>query len=467
MIRFLFSSVLFAAVLGSAAFAQPPHIVLFIADDLSWHDIGPYGATDVKTPQLDRLAAQSMRFTRAFAASPTCTPSRCSIFTGLYPFRNGAHANHSWIREGVLTLPHYMKQAGYRVVIAGKTHIGPREQFEFEYLKGSNIMPPGKHEVLWTDLDTSMVKNLIAGHDKSMPLCLIVCSHSPHVYWPEKQTMYDAAKIKLPPYLLDTPETREARCRYYADISHMDEQLGDVVTSLEENGYGNDNTLLMFTADQGAQWPFSKWNLYDAGIRTPLLVRGRGIKPGSTTDAMVSLTDILPTILDAAGQKTELAGFDGKSFLGVLQGRSSSHHDAVFASNTGDKQMNRSPMRCVRTAQFKYILNLKPQDPFKSHISDARGPDGRVYWDSWERLAKTDAHAREVVDHYRHRPAEELYDVQADPFELNNLAADPKCAKTLDSLRKQLNDWRVQQGEDLSHVAMPEDSRSGPLPYAG
>src|ERR1700742_3354002 len=110
--------VILVGLLSSSAFAQP-HIVLFIADDLSWHDIGPYGATDVKTPNLDAFAKQSMRFTQAFATSPTCTPSRCSLFTGLYPFRNGAHANHSLIRENVKTLPHFMKQLGYRVVIAG------------------------------------------------------------------------------------------------------------------------------------------------------------------------------------------------------------------------------------------------------------------------------------------------------------------------------------------------------------
>src|SRR5204863_5133081 len=120
-----------------------PHIVLFISDDHSASDSGPYGNSDVRTPNLDQLASEGLVFERAFCASPTCVPARCSIYTGLYPFRHGAHANHSLIHENVKTLPQYLAQLGYRVVIAGKTHIGPREQFPFEYLANSNVMPPG------------------------------------------------------------------------------------------------------------------------------------------------------------------------------------------------------------------------------------------------------------------------------------------------------------------------------------
>jgi uncharacterized sulfatase len=134
--------------------------------------------------------------------------------------------------------------------------------------------------------------------------------------------------------------------------------------------------------------------------------------------------------------------------------------------HTGDKDMNRTPMRSIRTVQFKYILNLKPETKYTTHISDAEGPDGRDYWNSWERLAKTDAHAAEIIQHYRQRPAEELYDVVADPYELKNLAEDPKYANPLAELREKLKQWRLQQGEDLSKVPMPEDARQGEIPYA-
>jgi N-sulfoglucosamine sulfohydrolase len=470
MARLLFAILLVLTSLDVTALAQtrstqsPPHIVLFMADDFSWHDSEPYGATDVRTPNMAQLAREGMRFDRAFAAAPTCTPSRSAIYTGLFPYRNGAHPNHSLIKAGVKTLPDYFHDLGYRVVLAGKTHIGPREQFAFEYLKGSNFMPPGKKHVLWTELDTSRVETLLAEHDKGKPLCLLVCTHSPHVFWMDNQG-YDAAKISVPAYLLDTPQTRQMRTKYYTEVTHMDAQLGEVETSMKKHGYV-DNTLLIFTADQGAQWPMSKWTLYDAGIRAPLIVRWpRRVKPASTSGALVSLIDLLPTMLEAAGGAAP-KDLDAKSFLPVLTGARDDHRDATFALNTGDKDMNRSPMRAVRTAKYKYILNLLPDAVFKTHITDAGGEDGLFYWKSWEkRAADGDERAKAVIERYRHRPAEELYDVEADPYELKNLAADPARASDLESLRQKLKDWRLQQGEDLSKVPMPEDARTGPLPY--
>lgn len=440
----------------------PPHIVLFIADDYSWHDCGPYGAGDIHTPQLDKLARESVRFELAFAASPTCTPSRSAIYTGLYPFRNGSHANHSLVKDGLRTLPHYLQELGYRVVIAGKTHIGPRPVFPFEYLKDSNVMPPGKHHVLWTDLNTRAVDKLLAEHDLHRPLCLIVCSHSPHVYWPENQG-YDPLAITLPPYLLDTPETRATRCRYYTDVSWMDRQVGEVRDALQRHGYA-ERTLFMYTADQGAQWPFAKWNLYDAGIRAPLLAHwpGRARPPGATR-ALVSLIDLLPTMIEAAGGRPP-QDLDGRSFLPVLFGRTDGHREEIFASHTGDKEMNRAPMRCIRTERFKYIINLAPQIAYTTHIS--KGPDRESYWTSWK-LAENNPSAAALVDRYQHRPAEELYDVKADPFELKNLAGDPAYGEVLGNLREKVKRWRLQQGEDVSKTPMPEDARYGELRYAG
>jgi uncharacterized sulfatase len=221
----------------------------------------------------------------------------------------------------------------------------------------------------------------------------------------------------------------------------------------------------MYTADQGAQWPFAKWNLYDAGIRTPVLAYWPGrIAPGSKTRALVSLIDLLPTMIAAAGGDPPRE-IDGRSFLPVLLGRSGEHREEVFASHTGDKEFNRAPMRCVRAERYKYILNLAPEIPYATHISKSDDRDN--YWTSWLRLAETNAHAADVTRRYEHRPAEELYDVAADPYELKNLAADPAHTGTLAKLREALKKWRVQQGEDLSKVPMPEDARSGPLKYAG
>lgn len=443
--------------------AARPHLVLFMSDDHTWRDCGPYGARDVRTPHLDRLARDGMRFDAAFAASPTCTPSRSALYTGMFPFRNGAHANHSLVREELRTLPHRLSELGYRVVLAGKTHVGPRSAFPFEYLAGSNVMPPGQNHVLWTDLNTAAVDRLLAEHDRRQPLCLIVCSHSPHVYWPENEG-YDPAKIDLPPTLLDTPETRAARCRYYTDVTWMDRQVGEVRDSLDRRGY-TDTTLFLYTADQGAQFPFGKWNLYDAGVRAPLLASWPGkIKRGGATGALVSLVDLLPTFIDAAGGKPP-QDMDGRSFLPVLLEKTKSHREEVYAAHTGDGQMNRSPMRCIRTARYKYIVNLKPETPYKTHVSDGAGEDGKSYWTSWVRLAETDEKAARVVSRYRNRPAEELYDLKHDPWEQTNLAG-PRHAAVLNDLREKLKGWRLQQEEDLNKIPMPEDARKGEIRYA-
>ncbi len=449
-----------------ACAGKQPNIVLFISDDFSWHDAGPFGSPNAHTPRLDGLAKESVRCDAAFAASPTCTPSRSAMFTGLYPMRNGAHANHSVINSGIRTLPAYMKDLGYRVVIAGKTHFGPRSAFPFEYLADSNILPPGKKGVLWTDLNTGTVEKLIAEHDKFKPLCLVVCSHSPHVYWMDNDGSYDPAKLKLPPYLLDTPETRLAMCKYLTDVSHMDQQLGEVLDSLSKHGYADD-TLFMYTADQGAQWPLAKWNLYDAGIRVPLMVRWPGVVKGaSSTPALVSLVDLLPTMIEAAGG-TPPKELDGRSFVPLLRGQRELVHEEVFAAHTGDGQINRSPQRCVRTGQYKLIANIVSDGLYKTHIDAAAGPDGKDYWDSWIRLADSeDAHAKQVIEHYKHRSPEELYDLQADPYELKNLIDDPAHAAVAMELREKLKTWRLQQGEDLNKVPMPEDAHQGDTPYA-
>jgi arylsulfatase A-like enzyme len=460
------SLLLFAAACCTARAANQPHIILFIADDFSWHDCGPYRTpNDAHTPRLDALAKQSLRFEQAFAASPTCTPSRSSMYTGLYPMRNGAHANHSLIKEGIKTLPAYMRELGYRVVIAGKTHIGPRSAFPFEYLPDSNIMPPGKHEILWTDLNTAAVEKLLAEHDKKTPLCLLVCSHSPHVYWPPNDG-YDPDKLTLVPYLLDTRQTREAMCRYLTDVTHMDSQVGEVLDSLEKHGYADD-TIFIFTADQGAQFPFAKWNLYDAGIRVPLMIRWPGVTLQSAkTRALVSLVDLLPTMIQAAGG-TPPDDLDGRSLLPVLRAQSDSVHDAIFAAHTGDGKMNRSPQRCIRTSTHKLIENLAPQSEYRTHIDAAAGPDGRDYWDSWVRLADTgDKRARIVLDVYRHRPPLELYMVDLDLYEQGNVAGEAAFADVQKELHEKLRQWRLQQGEDLNKVPMPEDARQGDVPYA-
>lgn len=426
--------------------AKTPNIVLFVADDLGADDIRPYGNRVVRTPNLDRLAGEGQLFTLAYASSPTCGPSRSSLLTGLMPFRHGAHGNHSGVKEGTASLVQYLQPLGYRVALAGKLHFGPESVFPFERVSHTNVPEPGHEEKPGLNYDLAMapVDKWLGQQQKDKPFFLMVADHSPHVIWPEKAT-YSPEEVDIPARHIDTRETRLSRARYYTDITKMDDNLGKLLRSLEAHGLA-ENTIVVFTADQGPQWPFAKWSLYEYGIRTPLLVRWPGqVKPATKSDALVSLTDLVPTFVEIAGGKAP-AGIDGQSFLPVLQGKSTGQRQQLFASHTGDRLMNRAPSRMLRTKQYKYILNLAPEIPYTTHMDKAKDHDGgREYWDSWVAKAKTDAHAADVLKRYHNRPAEELYDLDKDPQEQNNLAADPKFAAMMQDFRSQMASWRRQQ----------------------
>ncbi|MBM3724682.1 MAG: sulfatase [Acidobacteria bacterium] len=428
--------------------AQPgnarPNIVLFLADDHGWDLAGCYGHPVIRTPNLDALARQGMRFTRAFAASPTCAPSRAVLYTGLHSARNGLMGNHTGCRPGIRSITHYLKELGYRVVLANKTHINPPEVFGFEYVKAT--LPPvaGRARRYRTEgLDTAMVDRVLAEADKTVPLCLIVAESGPHVLW-EQNRGYDPAAIPLPPITVDTPVTRRAMANYFEDITTTDARLGEVLASVRRHGF-EENTLFIYTSDQGPEWPHSKWTTYDAGLRVPFLARWPGrIRAGAVTEAMISFTDITPTFVDAAGGKTP-PGLDGSSFLNVLLGRQKEFRREIYASHSGDREMNVFPQRALRDTRFKYILNLHPDRKWTTHFTIVEGvPEShRSVYGTWIERAKEDAGAARLVGAIERHPAEELYDTKTDPWELNNLAARPEHAARLKRFRERMTAMRA------------------------
>jgi len=429
--------------------ARRPNLVLFLSDDHGWADSGCYGNRQVRTPNLDRLASEGMRLTHAFAGSPTCTPSRSVIYTGLMPLRNGAHGNHSAVRAEVKSLPTYLGKLGYRVVLAGKTHIRPRESFPFEYVAAHLPRDPAADRRYRAEgLDTRAVDKLLAAHAAARPrrpLCLVLGESAPHVMW-QPNRGYDPAELALPPYVVDTPATRAGMARYFSEITTMDKRLGECLASLRRHGLA-DETVFLYASDQGPEWPHAKWNLYDAGIRCPLVVRWPGrVRPGSVCDAMVSFADLTPTLVDLGGGAA-VEGLDGRSFLPALLGRTDRHRDEVYAAHTGDGNMNDFPMRAVRTRTHKYILNLKPGNRYTTHFSLVADRDHGLIYRTWVEKAKTDEAAARLVRNFERRPAEELYDLRADPHELSNLAGDPACRELLESLRGKVRQWMAQQGD--------------------
>lgn len=418
-----------------------PHLVVFLADDYSFLDSQQEGAADMRTPNMSRLAAEGMTFTHAFVASPTCAPSRAALLTGLMPARNGAEVNHARPRADLKKFPVFLQEQGYEVAAFGKVaHYKHTADYGFDHFA---------HDTFHDHESIPAALKWLRERKSAKPLCLLVGSNWPHVPWPQRAEWADPAAAQLPPSQADTPETREARAAYATAVALMDDELGRVMDAARET-LGPDAVFLM-TSDHGAQFPFAKWNCYDAGIRVPLIVSWPGkIKPGSRTGAMVSWVDILPTLVDLAGGPAP-DGLDGRPFAPVLRGEKRDHRDRIFTTHSADGKMNHYPMRSVRTREWKLILNLTPAAEYTTHIdlspNERRETKWGGHWPSWVKAAETDATIAALVHRYHHRPPVELYDLARDPHELKNLADDPAQVSRVRDLQAELEAWMLQQGD--------------------
>ena len=426
-------AIFLAASLGQAEAVKQPNILIVIADDLNKDSVGIYGNKDVKTPNIDRLASQGMRFNLAYTSTAMCAPTRQQMYTGLYPVRSGAYPNHSKVKPGTKSLVHYLKALGYRVGLSGKRHFGPPSSFPFEQVSRK--------------VDAKAIHEFVA-RDEKQPFCLLVTSNSPHVPWSAGDaSQYDPGKLTIPPYWVDTPEMRESLTRYYAEITDLDREVGECMKILRETKQ-EDNTAMIFTTEQGAQYPGCKWTCYENGLNVGFIVRWSGqVKPGSVSDAMIHYVDVAPTLVEMAGGEA-IKGLDGRTFLGVLRGKTKRHNSVTYGVHTQMNAIGSPPtgyaVRSIRAGKWKYIMNLNHKVTFKNALTQN---DKENYWASWVRTAKTDTKAARLVKRYLNRPAEELYDLSKDPYELNNLAGREKQAKVKARLKQQLQDWMTSQGD--------------------
>jgi uncharacterized sulfatase len=276
------------------------------------------------------------------------------------------------------------------------------------------------------------------------PFCIFACSNEPHSPWNKGDaSRYDADKLKLPPYFVDTKATRENMVNYLAEITYYDDQVGEALALLDKHGV-TDNTLVIVVSEQGSSFPFAKWTCYDMGLQSAFIARWPGkIKAGTESNALIEYLDVLPTYIDAAGGKIPKV-LDGKSLLGVLFGEKKEHKEYVYGEMTTRGIINGSEhfgIRSVRSKQFKYVWNFTPEVKFSNAATK-----GEI-WDSWLEKAKTDADAADKVSRYENRPGEELYDVTKDWYEWNNLADDPKYARVKAQMRGRLLAWMDSTGD--------------------
>jgi N-sulfoglucosamine sulfohydrolase len=450
------TTLLFLAVTALAQAPKQKSVILMIADDHSFQ-LGAYGDKKIKTPNLDRLAAQGVRFSNAFATVASCSASRAVILTGLYTHSNGqfGHAHdyhnlhtHSWVEP----LPKLLKRAGYSTGLVGKFHVKPEALYGFDVQASGNTdekLGDGARNVYGM---AQAARKFIEGTN-GKPFYLHVGYSDPHRqgaigfanrpdYPGVKPIKYTSADVTVPPFLPDNAEVREELAGYYESISRLDQGVGLMLDVLKATGRDQD-TVVMYISDNGMPFPGAKTNLYDPGVHLPLIVSAPDQKQrGIVNHAMVSWVDLTPTILDWANAPQPKYELPGKSFLPILEEENPAGRDEVFFSHVFHEITMYYPIRGLRTRQFKYLVNLNPEIefPFASDLY------GSPTWQGILKRKDTKLGGR-TVKAYLQRAAEELYDLSKDPHEVKNVANDPQYAATLKELRQRLHDWRKRTND--------------------
>ena len=421
---------------------QRPNFLIIIGDDATYNDLPLYGGQNVKTPSIDRLAQEGLTFNHAYLSIAMCNPCRTELYTGLYPARSGACWNHSTARPGTKSIVHYLSDLGYRVGLTGKLHVGPREVLPFENVKGVEPRCTSKT----ANFDSAGMKAFMT-RNNIQPFCLVVGLVVPHAPWtvgnPEH---FNAKKLKLPPNIADTPETRSDFAKYLAEIEVLDQHVSRTLKALEESGKAG-NTIVIFTSEQGSQFPGNKWTNWNTGIHTAFVVRWpERVKPGQRTDAVIQFADVLPTLIHAAGGNPEVGDFDGTSFLPVLLEGVERHRRYAYFMHNNIPEGPPYPIRAVTDGTYHYIRNLTPDAIYiEKHLMGQN--QWHQYWPTWVVDTTFNRRTSELVKRYMSRPAEQLYRLDEDSYEMTNLAGDPEHAKAKKRLSAELDRWMKQQGD--------------------
>ncbi len=422
------------------------NILLLIADDLG-RMTGCYGEPAIHTPNIDRLARQGTRFDMAFTSTASCSASRSVIFTGLHTHETGQyglhHDYHHFMTFGhVETAPALLNTAGYLTGIIGKVHVGPPDVYPWALREASMT-----RDVAWV---AERAQNFLASaRAADKPFFLTIGFVDPHrdltrsgfgndrAYRDIDDHTFSPDEVSVPPFLTDLPEVRTELAEYYRSVHRLDQGVGLVLAALERAGFADD-TLVCFLSDNGAPFLNSKTTLYDAGVHLPLIMRVPGAKAGVANPNLVSFVDILPTFLDWAGHDVPAGARRGRSVLPILQDTELlADWERVFGSHTFHEITNYYPTRFIRTPRYKYHRNVAWQLDFPF--------SGDLYGSlSWEGIRNTEPvliGARALKDYVR-RPPEELYDLEADPREVRNLATEESHHNVLLELRAAMEAWQ-------------------------
>ena len=435
-----------------------PNIVVIVSDDHGREALGCYGNPVIETPNLDRMAEEGVRFPNSFCTTSSCAASRSVILTGLHNHANGTYGHthgrhHFACFDEVVTLPAMLNAGGYRTGRVGKQHYAPESLFPFQW--GYPVSEFGRDDVRMAE----SCRGFIRGEE---PFFLYWCSKNPHrggvrqdhpcrpnrfgnpteSFPGDAERPYSEDEVVVPPFLPDTPEVRAEIAQYYQSISRLDRGVGRLMDVLEEEGK-SDNTVVIYISDNGAAFPESKTTLYEPGMCLPCLVRSPLHRNrGTTCDGLITWADITPTVLDFAGLYHKPEDFHGRSFKDIIDEESPPDwRDEIYAAHSFHEITNYYPMRVIRTKRCKFIWNIA----WKLDYSFASDLWSSASWQGALRDGLAAFGAR-TVEAYVHRPRFELYDLQADPNEIENLADRPENAERVASFCDKLK--RFQEATD-------------------
>lgn len=458
-----------------------PNIVLIVADDHGFGDAGCYGNNMIKTPNIDQLAADGIRFTHGYCTSPSCSASRSVILTGLYNHAN-AHFGHEHdyhhfrAFEYLKSLPVYLEElASYKTARIGKYHVGPESVFHFQ----QTLQADGRNPVAMADSSKAFIEG-----NKNSPFFLYYCTHDPHrgggvvesnPYRPDRfgnkdegypgvqRMMQEPNQVRVAPFLPELPETRAELVQYYESVNRVDQGVGRLVAHLKSAGVW-DNTVVIYISDNGIAFPGAKTNIYEPGIRLPLIVKNlNGKDQGTVNNSLVNWADLTPTILDFAGvlqqAKVDLENslrsgnyqnfstgpiddFHGRSFKGILDIERPDGWDETFASHTFHEVTMYYPMRSIITKKYKLIWNIAYPLAYP-HASDL--------WESatWQGALNSEEkmYGPRSIEEYSHRPEFELYDLESDPDEVSNLAEQVQYQEVLQAMKLRLRSFQERTND--------------------
>jgi len=421
------------------------NVVLITADDMNYNSPGCFGCgVPGITPNIDRLAAEGIRFTNAHVTIAVCQPSRQVLMTGRYPHRNGGEGFQP-IDTDVPTLQEQLRAGGYLNGIIGKyTHCAPPQKYCWDYHVDQGDLGLGRDPELYRDHTRAFLR---MAADAGKPFFLMANSHDPHrpfvgseqerQKWgetpglPAARRVVGEAEAEVPGFLPDIPAVRKEVAQYFGSVYRCDETVGAVLEELEAAGFAED-TLVMFLSDNGMALPFAKTNCYLNSTKTPWLARWPGrIAPGSTeSNQFISGVDYTSTILDVVGLPP-LEGVDGRSFLPALLGEQQAGRDCVFTHFHETAGRNRYPMRCVQSAKYGYIVNLWSDGERVFRNESQSG----LSFKAMQKAAETDEHIAQRVRLFQYRVPEEFYDFETDPDGLHNLIDEPGLQDELERFR--------------------------------